>query len=296
MRPGSAVYFRGAYDVSITDSVTGAAVTPYPNYHDRWNGYDVPLGQRGMEKGMSAFGAIRLDRLVPITRAGTYMVRVVLHGMSIWSQAGHVQLNSATLASNAIAITVLPPRRQAPLRDGVREGDVGTMPTGTAVEGFALSLKADRLFDPAPDAVVELRNVSGRPRQATFGPLPAYQFSVKDLRTGRTVASAAAPLRSLRPEAWDGRPLYPDSSLYALFDLQRMLHLTVDRYRVVVTGHPTIDGGVVKLVSNVLDLTVPYRKPWISLKQRGGFRSARLLRCCRGASGDRNRQLLRFRW
>ena len=213
-----------------------------------------------------AFGLLRLDRLVPITQVGRYTLRIILRGLRIYSSVGNTELESATLTSNALTLNVLPARPDNPFpqaAEDIGQGDPGTTPTGPQTDGFALSLTHD--FNAR--ATVELRNVSGGPRRISFGSRDAYRFTIKNLRTGQTISVTGDSLHGRGPLAPGGELLYPDTSLYALFDLQRMHRLNSDRYRIVVAGYPIIEGITQRLVSNSIVLVVPFTKPYAPLKR-----------------------------
>ncbi|HLY01129.1 MAG TPA: hypothetical protein VKR56_01385 [Candidatus Cybelea sp.] len=147
---------------------------------------------------------------------------------------------------------------------GIGEGAVGTSSTGAMEDGFALSLTTERDSNEAPEALVELRNLSHRPRQVKFAGM-AYAVTIKDALTGRFVV-VGSQLRSWHSEKPNGEPLYPETSLYAKFELAKTYALEGGRYLVTVTGYPTIDGTAIRLISNSIVVTMPPRKlPWTPL-------------------------------
>ena len=256
-----------SYDITVTRNATDTKLTPLPNFRDHWDALHVVGGTLALHTGWSSYGGIRVDRLVPITEAGSYTVRVLLSVSKIFTLKGAGEsFPATTLVSNGLVINVLPVRSTNPLPgadNGVGEGSQGKTLAGRAVKGFVLSLS----MDPFDVALVELRNVSSGAGNAVFDPRTAYEFNIKNLRTGQMVRVASGAPHDLRSTPLTEQNIYPDTSLYAAFNLKKMYGLNGDRYRIFVTSYPVIAGGVEKLVSNTIEVKIPATKPMVPLKR-----------------------------
>lgn len=265
-----------SYRLEVANLETGRSLPLTSDWNQRIDWVSGGIGMVGIPKRQSHFGGIRIDQLFNIATPGRYTVRVSIStAVEPMSTMHPVSQLPAVLQSNSLKIDILParaPNQAAPGNSTVYEDVTGEGPAGPASHGFALGLNADWLKTDlgAPLFIkVELRNVSGRPRGASFGsPSSDYHFQVVNKQTGAVVARA--PTSTITEAAnRSGAPYHhvdPDTSLYSSFWLNKLFSFTQGgTYSVRVTGHPTIDGQRVTVESNPIDVTFVAPPPRVTL-------------------------------
>lgn len=229
-----------------------------------WNSFIIPPGS-------SKFFAVRLDKIYQLSAPGQYFVHLDTNDVSLGASIDrpNVGLHAVPLASNTIAINLLPPREPgpgAPHPNSVYEGVPTTNSAGKPVRGFALSLPqhySTRDFGAPIDVTVELRNLTQQPHEVAFGNRAhAYDFLIVNDRTHAVVRRADRGTTGYDRSPLESRAsaIYPDTALFGRFELRSLYNFTAaGSYTIRVRyGRPTIDGETVALESNPMHVTLRY--------------------------------------
>ncbi len=267
---GMGSLFMDNYEIGVVDLGTGRAVPYYPNWQGRVSAF-TSLGGVIILAKWSHYAGLRLDRLVQITRPGTYSVRVTIACVFGNDDRPRLPSVSTRLQSNVIIIHVLPAGSQSaafPQWSSARYlRRPETAPAGPVTDGFALALKPQPKVELGTPMFVnvELRDVSGVMHSVFFGsPHNDYEYTIAG-GPSKSVVSGV-PLAENRPESraapWDSRLVYGEKSLYGNLELRPSYKFTPGTYTLRVTGHPAIDGKRVTLESNPVEVTfVPPATP-----------------------------------
>lgn len=255
--------WRGLQEFALVDRPNGRPIPAATDPQALFSAFRGPFGFFSMQKGRSHFFAIRLDRLFQISSPGTYAfkMKMSLSGRHMPQRSPFPDFKSIALASNAVAVTVLPARSPTgPSANGsVYQGPPGDSVTGPSSHGVALALTNDWPSSAVAAPIIvklELRNVSGHAQHVFFGSIRHdYEFRVINRQTGKPVTknSDAVFPREVSSVPWNSRPLYPDTSLYSTLWLDRFYRFAnTGEYSITVIGRPMVNALRVTLRSNPL--------------------------------------------
>jgi hypothetical protein len=157
-----------------------------------------------------------------------------------------------------VAVLLITPaaQPQQPHNTGMYTRPSTFAPSGAVVDGFTLAVMPAVLPMSINRPIlvnVELRNVSGAIRHASFGSRhDSYAFTIVNLTHESILARNKISTFGIDPVPESANTIVPPrNALYAVFDLGLLYDFTdAPKFSVQVTGKPEINGKMVSLKSN----------------------------------------------